>query len=263
MTKLVFSVDVDRDVAWPKKGSNVAGSKHSFEPSFECSKKGFLALLELVNEFSVPTTFFFEASTAACIGTVDASDHEVACHGWDHEDFTGKKTLSPLQPATRRSVLQRAKNALESQFGVNVHGFRAPYLHWDEPLLEMLSQNGFAYDSSVVSGQLENPPLPELFLPNWKDKNGNALSGYLWPLMEGKRTVSEYVDAVKLAVAKDAPYVVLATHSWHTHASVEKGVLSDADAQRNVDLVRQLLESMRALDGLEFAFGKDAVHAKL
>lgn len=262
MTKLVFSVDVDRDVAWPQNGSHVGGSKHHFEPSFESSKKGFFALLGLVNELLVPTTFFFEAATAKRIGPV-VLGHEVACHGFDHEDFTGKKTASPLPPAQRRAILQRAKKVLEDLFESRVYGFRAPYLHWDAPLLEMLVQNGFSYDSSVVQGRLEKPPLPELFLPNWSDQNGKPLSGYLWPLMEGKRTVEDYVLAVKQAVSLNEPYVVLATHSWHTHASVQKGVLSEKQAQKNVELVRELLENLLEQNGVQLVFGKDALQAKL
>ncbi|MBI4361137.1 polysaccharide deacetylase family protein [Candidatus Micrarchaeota archaeon] len=262
MTKLVFTVDVDRDVAWPINGSHVGGSKHHFEPSFESSQKGFFALLELVNELSVPTTFFFEAATAKRIGPVWLG-HEVACHGFDHEDFTGKKTGRPLPAVKRRVILQKAKTELEELFESRVYGFRAPYLHWDVALLEMLGQNGFAYDSSVVAGELEKPPLPELFLPSWRDQNAKALSGYLWPLMEGKRAVEDYVLAVKQAVSQNEPYVVLATHSWHTHASVEKGVLSEGQANRNVGRVRELLDAFLGLDGLEFVLGKEAVQAKL
>ena len=263
MTFLVFTVDVDRDAAWPQNGSAAAGTRHRNAPSFDASRKGFFALLEVVNELQIPTTFFFEAATALELEPVSLQGHEVACHGLDHEDFTGKHTDKPFTRVERRTTLQNAKTLLENRFDVELEGFRAPYLGWDLDLLMAIAETGFSYDSSVVSGHLKNPPLDELYLPEWKDVSGQKMSGYLWPLMEGKRTVLDYVDAVRKAVEQAEPYVVLATHSWHTHCSVERGDLPAAEAQQNVRTVHTLLTQLKAIPGLRFAKAMDVALQKV
>ena len=263
MTYLVFSVDVDRDAAWPQNGIASAGTRHRAAPSFDASRKGFFSLLETVNELSIPTTFFFEAATALELEPVSLQGHEVACHGLDHEDFTGKHTEKPFTRVERRTTLQNAVTLLENRFKVEIDGFRAPYLGWDLDLLMAIAETGFSYDSSVVSGHLKNPPLPELYLPEWKDASGQKMSGYLWPLMESKRSVSEYVDAVRRDVEKNEPYVVLATHSWHTHCSVERGDLTAAEAAQNVQTVRSILTQLKNITGLRFAKGVDVALQKV
>jgi len=257
MTFLVFTVDVDRDAAWPQNGSSAAGTRHRLAPSFDSSRKGFLSLLQTVNNLDIPTTFFFEAATALELEPVTLKGHEVACHGLDHEDFTGKHTDKPFTRVERRTTLQNAMTLLENRFNVDIDGFRAPYLGWDLDLLMAIAETGFSYDSSVVAGHLKNPPLPELYLPEWKDATGQKMSGYLWPLMEGKRAVSEYVDAVRKSVEAQEPYVVLATHSWHTHCSIEHGELPEAESRHNALKVRQLLEGLKAISGLEFRLCRD------
>lgn len=257
MAFLVFTVDVDRDAAWPQNGSSAAGTRHRAAPSFESSRKGFLSLLQTVNELDIPTTFFFEAATALELEPVSLKGHEVACHGLDHEDFTGKHTEKPFTRVERRTTLQNAMTLLENRFNVEIDGFRAPYLGWDLDLLMAIAETGFSYDSSVVAGHLKNPPLTELYLPEWKDASGHKMSGYLWPLMEGKRAVSEYVDAVRKSVEAKEPYVVLATHSWHTHCSVESGELNEPDVRANVERIRQLLVGLKGIPGLEFKTARD------
>ncbi len=263
MTYLVFSVDVDRDAAWPQNGSTAAGTRHRAAPSFDASRKGFFALLELVNELEIPTTFFFEAATALELEPVSLTGHEVACHGLDHEDFTGKHTDKPFTRVERRTTLQNAVTLLENRFKVEIDGFRAPYLGWDLDLLMAIAETGFSYDSSVVTGHLKNPPLPELYLPEWKDATGQKMSGYLWPLMEGKRPVQDYVTAVKKSVAANEPYVVLSSHSWHTHCSVERGELPAAEALQNVHAVRSLLTQLKTIPNLRFAKGVDVALQKV
>lgn len=262
MTFLVFSVDVDRDAAWPQNGSAAASTRNRSAPSFEASRKGFFALLDMVNELSIPTTFFFEAATALELEPVSLKGHEVACHGLDHEDFTGKHTEKPFTRVERRTTLQNAVTLLENRFKVEIDGFRAPYLGWDLDLLMAIAETGFSYDSSVVAGHLKNPPLPELYLPEWKDAAGQKMSGYLWPLMEGKRAIPDYIDAVKRDVDANVPYIVLATHSWHTHCSVERGELSSLEAQANVLNLRRLLEQLTTIPNLKFALARDVALKK-
>lgn len=238
--KLIFTVDVDRDAAWPKKGSRDAISKHSKVPTFKASQAGFFDLLSLVERLRIPTIFFFETATALRLPKINLGANEAGCHGLDHEDFTGESTGHKVPRHARRVVLGAAKRTLERIFETPVLGFRAPYLHADSDLLSAVREVGFHYDSSLVRGASMKKELPELWLPRLKDDFGNKMFGYLWPLMEEIRTEREYVAAIRKS---RSPYVVLATHSWHTHQTLER-VLSSKEAAQKVRQVKELLSDL-------------------
>lgn len=65
---------------------------------------------------------------------------EVGYHGHTHTKITNKDIL--------HKELQYSESFLKS---VKPSGFRAPWIFLPEPLLEILAQNGFAYDSSTFS----------------------------------------------------------------------------------------------------------------
>lgn len=68
---------------------------------------------------------------------------EYAIHGYYHIDH---KQL----PFDRQAeYFQRARQKFESQ-GVNVSGFRCPYLRWSDDTLKAIKQAGLQYDSSQV-----------------------------------------------------------------------------------------------------------------
>jgi peptidoglycan/xylan/chitin deacetylase (PgdA/CDA1 family) len=68
---------------------------------------------------------------------------EYAIHGYYHIDH---KQLSFERQA---DYFQRAKQSFESQ-GINVSGFRSPYLRWSDDTLKAIKQAGLLYDSSQV-----------------------------------------------------------------------------------------------------------------
>ena len=50
-----------------------------------------------------------------------AGGHEIACHGWFHEDFASSRTTR------RREILERGVEAVQAVTGAAPAGFRAPY----------------------------------------------------------------------------------------------------------------------------------------
>lgn len=238
--KLIFTVDVDRDAAWPSPGTRTASSKHAPLPTFSASRRGFFDLLSLVDRLRIPTVFFFETATALRFPKIHLGTNEAGCHGLDHEDFTGQSTGHKVPKRARRVVLGVARRTLERVLQKPVIGFRAPYLHADADLLSAVKEAGFRYDSSLVRGATLKRALPELWLPRLKDGSGKNMYGYLWPLMEGKRTSKEYLWAIRKS---RSAYVVLATHSWHTHQTVDR-VLSSKEAARKTGQVRDLLSEL-------------------
>ena len=74
-----------------------------------------------------------------------AGGHELACHGWFHEDF------AELGVDQTREVLGRSVEAVRAVTGAAPTGFRAPYWSLGAQTLELVEAAGFAYDSSLMA----------------------------------------------------------------------------------------------------------------
>jgi polysaccharide deacetylase family protein (PEP-CTERM system associated) len=84
--------------------------------------------------------------------------HEIACHGYGH------RALDRLTPDEFRDEVRRTRVLLEGLSGRPVRGFRAPSLSLGPTtawMLDVLIEEGFAYDSSLLVTPLRlNPPEP-------------------------------------------------------------------------------------------------------
>ena len=107
-------------------------------------------ILELLRRESIPSTWFvpghtlvtFPESTEAIL----AGGHELASHGWYHEDF------AELAIDEQMEVLGRSFAALEEASGARPQGWRAPYWSLAADTLELVRGAGFRYDSSLMAG---------------------------------------------------------------------------------------------------------------
>jgi peptidoglycan-N-acetylglucosamine deacetylase len=105
-------------------------------------------ILELLARHGIASTWFvpghtleaFPGSTAAIL----AGGHELASHGWFHEDF------AELPVDDQRRILQQSFAALERVAGVPPTGWRAPYWSLGPETLELVAAAGFRYDSSLM-----------------------------------------------------------------------------------------------------------------
>jgi peptidoglycan-N-acetylglucosamine deacetylase len=106
-------------------------------------------ILDLLRREAIPTTWFVPGHTIVSfpdsVAAVVADGHEIGCHGWAHED------LSVLEPAAERDVLVRSLEAVTRASGVAPRGFRAPYWALSEQTLELASELGLRYDSSLMA----------------------------------------------------------------------------------------------------------------
>ncbi len=107
-------------------------------------------ILELLNDRGIPSTWFVPGHTAETwpdqIAKIVAAGHELASHGWFHEDFTA------LSVDEQREVLARSFDALTAAGGgVAPTGWRAPYWAIGERTLELVEAAGFRYDSSLMA----------------------------------------------------------------------------------------------------------------
>jgi peptidoglycan/xylan/chitin deacetylase (PgdA/CDA1 family) len=71
--------------------------------------------------------------------------HEVATHGWYHEDF------AELSTDEQRDILARSADATAEATSERPRGFRAPYWALGPRTLELVEAAGYTYDSSLMA----------------------------------------------------------------------------------------------------------------
>lgn len=106
-------------------------------------------ILELLDREGIASTWFVPGHTVetfpVSVAAVVQAGHELACHGWLHED------LASLSADGQRAVLERSLEALtRAQAGIRPVGFRAPYWSLGSETLAIVESLGFAYDSSLM-----------------------------------------------------------------------------------------------------------------
>jgi peptidoglycan/xylan/chitin deacetylase (PgdA/CDA1 family) len=112
---------------------------------------GAWRLLDILDRYSVASTWFVPGHTAETFPEatreVVARGHEVANHGYMHEDIE-RLTFDEIQ-----SVVRRGAAALEGVTGQRPVGMRAPVGDFDGRLFEFLVEEGYEYDSSMWDGE--------------------------------------------------------------------------------------------------------------
>ena len=121
---------------WPDFPSRVRANTHR--------------VLELLGEYGCRATFFVLGWVAErdpkLIREIAEAGHEVACHSYSH------RRVNLLTPADFREDLRRARAVIEEAAGVRILGYRAPTFSIGRDnlwALEILSEEGFLYDSSI------------------------------------------------------------------------------------------------------------------
>lgn len=102
--------------------------------------------IKILDKYNIKATLFAMSEAAELVkdnlkGYI-ASGHDLALHGYDH---TAPMAMSIDE---FKNKITKAKERLESLFGVTVKGYRAPYFSLDNSHLEILREIGFTYDSS-------------------------------------------------------------------------------------------------------------------
>lgn len=261
MRALAFTVDVDRDVNLACQGQVCSVSNGGNGARFVSSGRGLELILQVLHETGVRGTFFWEGRTAEELSkSMDLASmmngHEMAVHGYDHEDFSGQGTGVPLGPEQIAEVLDRAESALNGVFGHSDRGFRAPYQRTSEALMQELARRNYLYDSSETVAMTNREIVPYrrkdgiLEAPVcWStDRQGKKIVSYLWPYHEGKRPMSDYLDLVDKF---EEGLLVMATHSWHLVENYCGGALSQAAVDRGTSDLKHFIQA--SIDsGVEF-----------
>ena len=111
---------------------------------------GFPRIIEVLERRRIPSTWFVPGHTLETwpeqAAAILAGGHELASHGWFHEDF------SELSTDEARAILERSMAALtKAADGTAPTGWRAPYWALGERTLELVAAAGFGYDSSLMA----------------------------------------------------------------------------------------------------------------
>ena len=136
------------------------------------------ALLQALADRNVHATFFVLANVAVTfpelVRLIHQQGHEIASHGYSHERIYRQK------PEQFRAETRKAKSLLEDIAGAQVLGYRAAEFSitaqswW---ALDVLSEEGFAYDSSVfpIAGRRYGVPNAQLAPHRIHTRSGNTL----------------------------------------------------------------------------------------
>ncbi len=119
-------------------------------------------LIELFNKYDVNATFFVLGETALrypnLINIIKNDNHEIACHGYYHN-----KSYYNLNEF--KKDIKQYKNTIED----NILGFRSPNFSISKEILQIIYEEGFSYDSSVV---------PCRKIPGWYGNPNSPLHPY-------------------------------------------------------------------------------------
>jgi peptidoglycan/xylan/chitin deacetylase (PgdA/CDA1 family) len=195
--------------------------------------KALPRLLGALDEVALRATFFVEGLNTELypdtLRELDARGHEVACHGWRHERWSG------LDPATERDRLQRSVDGMRA-LGLQPAGFRPPGGELTDATPALLRELGFTYCSpaaGVATGGF--PALPfrwDLldayhYLPHFA-----AMRGAQEPLPP-----SRLRETVLAALEQPHDHLVLLFHPFLADTGERMAVIRDVLAR-----VRELVE---------------------
>lgn len=140
-------------------------------------------LLEVMDRYDIRSTFLVPGHTALAypnlIKDIVARGHELAYHGWMHED------ARDFDVAGQRLVIERGLEALDHVAGVRPRGHVAPAWNMSEHTMELVDEFGFDFDGSRMSTD---------FLPVYVRK------GDRW-LIDGAFQFGELTDVIGIPVA--------------------------------------------------------------
>jgi peptidoglycan/xylan/chitin deacetylase (PgdA/CDA1 family) len=110
---------------------------------------GVPRILDLLEREAIGATWFVPGHSIETfpdtIQAIITRGHELAPHGWYHEDF------STLKAKKQQEILERSIEAITKVARAAPTGHRAPYWALGPETLELVEKAGFRYDSSLMS----------------------------------------------------------------------------------------------------------------
>ncbi|GIX45214.1 MAG: hypothetical protein KatS3mg130_1622 [Candidatus Sumerlaea sp.] len=114
-------------------------------------RDGLPRFVEIFREFGIKATFFVvgadaeQSLPAAMLRDLTATGHRLANHSYSHN-----LRLRSLEETAIREEVRRAHEAIHASTGIKPIGFRAPGYGISKTLLQVLTEQGYRYDSSLM-----------------------------------------------------------------------------------------------------------------
>ena len=141
-----LSFDVDNESLWRETPLPVPLSQGEYGAT-----TGLPRILDLLDRYSVPASFYIPVMSAMLHAEmipaiVKHQHHEIAVHGWVHEEL-------PMvgDAAKEEQLLRQSIDYLTHATGKRPVGFRAPSWEFSPYTLDLIRKLGFLYDSSMMA----------------------------------------------------------------------------------------------------------------
>lgn len=184
------------------------------------ARTGIWKILELLDQLQIKATFFVCGTTAEKYPQAVRAAHE-AGHELAGMSYSFEKVRS-YSVDREQSVLRRSAQALENVAGVKIVGWRCPDYRTSPQTLDLLAENGFTWDSSLLNDDLpylldcNGHPLVEIpFTTSTADK---TFIGYPYPQRGGSDGLTNVwnneFDMLYEESERAARFLVLSLQTW-------------------------------------------------
>lgn len=108
-------------------------------------------IMKVLNDQNLKITFFIVGKDAELkrnsefLNMISAAGHDIANHSFNHESWLHLYSKDEL-----RNEVLKAEECIEKVTGVKTTGFRGPGFSWSNKLFEVLSENNYLYDASIL-----------------------------------------------------------------------------------------------------------------
>ena len=149
MNKKIGSISVDLDSM--SEYHDFYGYKYNSDSVCKIWDMGFPRVIDFFEENQIKGTFFVITDHLRFPEVLEplkylaSKGHEIASH--THKHFY---PFSLRTPEVIQEEIIVSKKLLEDKFGVPVKGFRAPGYDINSYMIDILEQNGFVYDTSIM-----------------------------------------------------------------------------------------------------------------
>ena len=143
-----LTFDFDALSAWLGPQMNVSTPGFTSRGEFG-ARVGIWRVLDLLDKYNIKSSFFVPGHTVdtwpEIVREIHRRGHEVGAHGYLHEN------PAKLKYEEEEDILHRAIDSIERATGERPYGYRSP--SWDNSpsTAQLLLDNGFVYDSSLMA----------------------------------------------------------------------------------------------------------------
>jgi peptidoglycan/xylan/chitin deacetylase (PgdA/CDA1 family) len=185
-------------------------------PSYKGMEEGLPFIVEVLDTYGVPATFFVLGETAEVYSNEIAAlakTHEIGCHSLHHDD------MRALSYAEKEQQVKEA-TALLQELTDSVTSFRAPGHSCDAELIEVLVNNKYTVEASACK-QFFYPYYPSE--DDWLQKGtinllrvpiSHTPSYFYAPLVYPRSWVDCYIHALQLQDHQRIKVIVIGLHPW-------------------------------------------------